>query len=225
MSGGFWGWPDTRTWWTYLWVALAGAVWFAVLYGGADYVTARRAFRVPIHFEWELRIPLVAWTAWIYMSIYALFVMCPFVLRSPRQIVSLGAALASVTAVAAVCFLLLPAELAFPRQPIGDGLTGRVYAFADWLNLGHNLLPSLHVALTVTCVGAYARRARPAGRLLLWGWAVAVAISTVLTHFHHVLDAVTGFTLGLAASRINRQSTIQSSIVTRQWQSSVVNRQ
>lgn len=199
-----WAWPDVRTWRTYVWVALAGAVWFVLLYGGADAVTSRRALRIPVHFDFELRIPFLAWAVWIYMSIYALFLMCPFVLRSPRQIVALGATLATVTSVAAIVFLLVPAELAFPDPARGveTGATARLYAFADWLNLRHNLLPSLHVALSIACVAAYAPRATWGGRVLLWTWGVAVAVSTVLTHFHHVLDAVTGFALGVAAVRV-----------------------
>lgn len=200
----FWGWPDARVWWTFVWVGVAGAVWFALIYGGADYITARRGFRVPVHSAAELRIPLVPTAAWVYMSIYALFMMAPFVLRSSGELIALGAALAAVTTAGAAGFLLVPAEVAFPSRmgAIEPGATALIYAFADRLNLQYNLLPSLHVALSVACVGAFAPRAPAAGRLLLWAWAVAVAVSTVLTHFHHVLDAVTGFLLGLAAVRI-----------------------
>jgi membrane-associated phospholipid phosphatase len=199
----FWEWPDVRTWRTYVWVALAGAAWFVLLYGGADYFTSRRSLRVPVHFEAELRIPFIASAVWIYMSIYALFLMCPFVLRSSRRIIALGATLAAVTSAATIGFLLIPAELAFPSPAHANeaGATALLYTFADWLNLRHNLLPSLHVALSVTCIAAYAPRARRAGRFWLWSWALAVAVSTVLTHFHHILDAVSGFVLGLTAVR------------------------
>lgn len=198
---GFWNRPDADLLRTYVWVALAGAAWFGLVYGGTDYVTAQRSFRVRVHFEAELRIPFVAWTAWIYMSIYALFLMAPFTLRSPREVKRLGATLATVTAVAGVFFLLAPGELAFPPRPHppDPGPTTAAVALADWLNLRYNLLPSLHVALSVACVAAYAPRASRPGRVLLWTWATAVAVSTVLTHFHHVLDAVTGFLLGAAA--------------------------
>jgi membrane-associated phospholipid phosphatase len=200
----FCGWPDARTWRTSIWVALAGAVWFVLLYGGADYVTSRRSLRVPVHFEAELRIPFIASAVWIYMSIYALFLMCPFVLRSSRRVIALGATLAAVTSAATIGFLLIPAELAFPSPARASepGATAQAYLFADWLNLRYNLLPSLHVALSVTCIGAYAPRARRAGRFWLWSWALAVAVSTVLTHFHHILDAVSGFVLGLTAVRV-----------------------
>src|SRR5206468_9301292 len=56
----------------------------------------------------------IASAVWIYMSIYALFLMCPFVLRSSRRVIALGATLAAVTSAATLVFLLIPAELAFP---------------------------------------------------------------------------------------------------------------
>jgi membrane-associated phospholipid phosphatase len=198
----FWGWPDRATLRTFVWVGTAGAIWFALIYGGADYVTSRRAFRVAVHVEAEKRIPAVPAAVWVYMSIYAVFLMGPFVLRSSRRLIALGAALAAVALVAGIGFLLFPAEAVYPTtvDASGPGATAALYRFADWLNLEYNLLPSLHVALSVTCIAAYARRARRAGRLLLWIWAVAVAASTILTHFHHVLDAVTGFVLGLAGA-------------------------
>jgi hypothetical protein len=200
----FLGWPDVPTWRTYGWVALAGALWFVLVYGGADYVTARRSLRIPIHFDAELRIPFVVSAVWAYMSIYPLFLMAPFVLRSSRQVIALGACLAAVNSAGAIGFLLIPAELTFPSRgaAIEPGVTAQMYAFADWLNLRYNLLPSLHVGLSVACIATYAPRAGRAGRLWLWAWALAVAISTVLTHFHHVLDALSGFVLGLAAVRV-----------------------
>ena len=40
------------------------------------------------------------------------------------------------------------------------------------------------------------------GRRLLGVWAFAVAVSTVLTHQHHVADAVGGWALAAAAHRL-----------------------
>jgi membrane-associated phospholipid phosphatase len=67
--------------------------------------------------------------------------------------------------------------------------------------LEYNMVPSLHVALSVCCVAIFVRRATAFGRVLLWSWAAAIALSTLLTHQHHVIDAVTGWLLGLAVSR------------------------
>jgi membrane-associated phospholipid phosphatase len=200
----FWGWPDLQTVRTFVWVGLAGASWFVLIYGGADYVTSRRALRIAVGFDAEQAIPFFAPAVWVYMTIYALFLMAPFVLRAPERVIALAATHAAVVLVGGVGFLLLPSELAYrPAVVVADGsFTFRLYRFADWLNLNYNLLPSLHVALSVACVAVYAPFARRAGRLVLWSWALAVALSTIFTHFHHVLDAVTGFALGAAGARV-----------------------
>jgi len=204
VDDGFWGWPDRRTLRTFAWVGLAGACWFVAIFGGAEFVTSRRTLRVPIHFATEQHMPFVPGAVWVYMTMYGLFLMAPFVLRSPRKLVALAATHAAIVLVAGVGFLLVPAELAYPST-IGSsdrGATATLYRFADWLNLDYNLLPSLHVALSVSCVAVYASRANRAGRLVMWSWAIAVALSTIFTHFHHVLDAVSGFVLGLAGVRV-----------------------
>ena len=200
----FWGWPDRRTLWTFAWVGLAGACWFVLIFAGTDFITSRRTWRVPIHFEAERQIPFVPAAVWAYMTIYALFLMAPFVLRSPRELIALAATHAAIVLIAGVGFLLVPAELAYP-PPIGfpdQGVTSTLYRLADSLNLEYNLAPSLHVALSVSCVAVYGRRADRSGRLILWSWAIAVALSTILTHFHHVLDAVSGFALGVAGAHV-----------------------
>jgi membrane-associated phospholipid phosphatase len=204
LDGRFWGWPDRRTLRTFVWVGLAGACWFVLIFGGADFVTSHRTLRVPIHFEAERQIPFVPGAVWVYMTLYALFLMAPFVLRSPRSLMALGATHAAIVLVAGIGFLLIPAGLAYPPTfgSTDPGVTATLYRFADWLNLDYNLLPSLHVALSVSCVAVYAPRANRTGRLVMWSWAVAVALSTIFTHFHHVLDAVSGFVLGLAGARV-----------------------
>jgi len=65
------------------------------------------------------------------------------------------------------------------------------------------MVPSLHVALSVCCIGAYSRHASPLGRRLLWTWAVAIALSTLFTHQHHVIDVITGWAVGVLTTRFS----------------------
>src|SRR5437764_10937498 len=66
-------------------LSLAITAWFGLVYVGADSLTAHRSFRVPVHFPAELRIPLVPAMTVFYMSIYGLFFLVPFVLRTRRE--------------------------------------------------------------------------------------------------------------------------------------------
>ena len=192
------GWAFLRFAWL---LSAANGLWFALVYGGCDWLTARRSLRVPIHLPGELSIPFVPGAVVIYMSIYLLFLAGPFIVRERREFTALIRALALATLMGGIGFLLIPARAAF--APPGDlGIWAGLFHFADRLNLDHNMVPSLHVAFSVCCVAAFARHALPAGRAAFWTWAAAIALSTLLTHQHHLVDVVSGWGVGLIARRL-----------------------
>jgi membrane-associated phospholipid phosphatase len=172
------------------------SIWFALIYGGSDWLTAQRTWRVPIHTAFELRIPLMPSFMVFYVSLYGLFLAVPFVLRTKAEIDLLARHQMTVIAIAGVCFLVLPADLAYPAAT-DLGRWERLFRWADDLNLDHNLVPSLHVAMSAVSIKHYSSNASTAVRwsLLIWGWLIAV--STILTHQHHLLDAVAGYALAI----------------------------
>ncbi len=182
-------------------LGLAETFWFGLIYGGSDFITARRMLRFRMHLEVEERLPFVPSAILIYMSIYVLFWAPPFILRSRRELRALAIALAAATLCGGICFLLFPAELDFPvTQELG--ICAGLFRFADWLNLDYNQVPSLHVALSVVCVAAFSSRTGGIASALLWLWAVAIGVSAVLSFQHHVLDVLTGFFLGMVVAKL-----------------------
>lgn len=179
-------------------LSLVNTLWFVLVYGGMDALTARRSFRVPVHFPAELAIPFVPSMTLFYISIYLLFWMAPFVLRTRREFRALVITMACAIFIGGIGFLLFPADLAF-AQPREEelGIWAGMFHFADKMNLTYNLLPSLHVAFAVICVAVFSTRAPVAGKVFLWFWAAMVAASTVLIHQHHLLDVATGWLLAL----------------------------
>ncbi len=194
----FFGWPG----WKHLrfaWLlSLAGLLWFILVYGGTDFLTAHRTFRVRVYFDAELSIPFIPEMALIYMSIYFFFLAAPFILRQRREFLALAMTLNLVILVSGICFLLFPAQVAFP-PPKNFGAFPNLYHFADQLSLTYNLMPSLHVALSVVCIAVFSARSGKAGKVILWAWAIAISASTLFIHKHHILDIVAGFALALAA--------------------------
>lgn len=196
------GWLNLRRAWL---LTALNTAWFTLVYGGCNWITAHRTLRVRLDLPGEVQtMPFVPAMAVFYMSVYLLFLAGPFIVRERRDFQTLIGALALATAIGGVGFLLFPACPAYP--PPGElGAWAGWYDCADQINLDYNMAPSLHVALSVGCVAAYARGAPAAGRCLLWAWAGGIALSTLLIHQHHMVDVASGWGLGVAAWRIARR--------------------
>jgi len=175
---------------------LAGvfALTFAVCYGGASVLSAWVPWRLPLMTALDERLPLVPGAAAVYLTIGPMLLLAPFVLRDLASLLPLFGALMLETVIAAVCFLLLPVDPP-PVHCCEPGVAGSLFHAADVLNLERNDLPSLHVAFAFTLAAAFAARTRGAGFALLCAWAVATAISTLLTRQHHLLDVAGGLLL------------------------------
>jgi membrane-associated phospholipid phosphatase len=194
------GWPGGAHLRFALSLAFVGGAWFAFVYGGADWVTARRTSRWSVHFAAEERMPFVPELIVVYVSLYSIFILAPFILRTRRELHALAVSCNLAILIAGLGFLMVPAALAFPPA-MEHGAFPELFRAADKMNLTYNLVPSLHVTFAVVLGAAVARTATGLGRGLLWTWVIAIALSTLLTHQHHVIDVITGAMLGLAVHR------------------------
>ena len=191
MREPFVAWPGWKHVWYAVRLIVLVNVLFAIVYGGADWLTAQRAHHLALYVPAELAIPLWPSAIVVYDSLYLFYLLAPFVLRTAGGFLQLALAASVMIVVAGVCFLLVPAKLGF-AAPVVAGPFKRIFEVSDRLNLDYNLVPSLHVALTTLCLLAYWPHATPRLRAALLVWTVALALSTLVTHQHHVLDVVTG---------------------------------
>jgi membrane-associated phospholipid phosphatase len=197
----FLGWPGWRHVRFTALLGLAVTAWWLLLYHGANAITERRAYRVRLHLDFELDVPFVPAAVLLYLSIYPVFWVAPFILRTRRETEGLALTLAAVIAVGFVGFLLFPADSAYP--PPGDlGVWKDLVAFAQEVALPHNFLPSLHVAMCGACLLVYAGKAPVWGRWLLLGWLAGIALSTWLIHEHYLIDVVAGGLLAWLGVRL-----------------------
>ncbi|MCP5155249.1 MAG: hypothetical protein H6983_13855 [Ectothiorhodospiraceae bacterium] len=187
--------PDATRWRAFVVLGLGLDLLFLVVYGGANALAAGRSSHLVLHAPWERDIPLVPWMVLPYLSVGLLAMLPPFAL-GPRALRRLARRIALATLAAGAVFVLAPATLGFARV-IPEGTFAPVFALIHQLDHPHNLVPSLHVAYTVILTGALlaATEAR-AGRRVLVGWSIAVYLSTVLVHQHHLLDVLGGLLLG-----------------------------
>ncbi|WP_372894451.1 phosphatase PAP2 family protein [Stieleria sp.] len=195
----FWVWPDARQR-RRLGLALLGlSLLFAIVYGGAEFITSLRTTRYPVHFSFELSLPFVPELSLVYSSVYLMFGFIALTLPTKDRLNQFVAQMVLMTLIAGVCFLIYPAELAF-ETPEVVGWAALPFRWADRINLTYNCAPSLHVAYASLCAATMWRRRR------VWGiafciWAIAIAVSAWLTYQHHLVDLITGGLLGVWTAR------------------------
>ena len=61
-------------------------LWFELVYGATNYVTAHGGHRLHVHFQCEMSIPFVPAMTIVYMSIFPLFWMSPFVMQTRQEL-------------------------------------------------------------------------------------------------------------------------------------------
>jgi membrane-associated phospholipid phosphatase len=170
------------------------SLFFLVIYGGCLWITAHRHDVGVFYFTWERAIPFVPFFILPYLSIDLFFVAAPFLFRSERRLRVYGGRVAAAIALAGICFLALPLRFAFPR-PRAEGWLGALFDCFRGMDAPNNLFPSLHAALLVFLIEAYAWHLRGLARILVMSWFALVALSPLLTHQHHLIDILGGFAL------------------------------
>lgn len=178
---------DSRRMRTYLlWSVRVGIAFFTV-YPLMNWLTSLRPARLHLYFDAELAIPFMPQFIWPYLSMYALFLMPPLLIPA-GQMPALGKQLIAGCLLSAACFLILPAELGFPRELPAQQPYTALYARLFRVDRPFNLVPSLHVIFSAAIALACADFARPALRLALLLWLTVIVSSTLLVHQHHLLD-------------------------------------
>jgi protein-tyrosine phosphatase/membrane-associated phospholipid phosphatase len=192
---------------------------FLMVYGGTNWLTAQRpATDVQTWYgTWELSlIPYVPLLIVPYMSIDVLFFLAAFVCRDERELRTFSRRVTFSILAAGAFFLLMPLKLAWLARPQVAGWFGDFVeqsCTAPFLmEYPHNLFPALHITLSMILADLYGRHARGTIRVLSYSWFVLIALSTVLTWQHHVIDIAGGVMLGGFAAYFFRESESHCSV-------------
>jgi hypothetical protein len=185
--------------------AFAIAAWrlpllFAVVFYGTDHLSAWRAVRWHLHAGWELAIPFWPPAYAVYLSVFALPFLPLFLLPDAPSVRRWERAMAASVVLAGLVFIALPAEPGYATPPPA-GAWQPLAALVRLIAGQHNLLPSLHVALSLVTLLALWPWVGAWPRALLAAWLVLLVASVLLTHQHHVADVLAGALLGALASR------------------------
>jgi membrane-associated phospholipid phosphatase len=150
----------------------------------------------------DLAIPLQPAWSLVYGALYAFLIVLPvFVVRDEALLRRTVHAYLTIWITAYICFIAYPTIASRPEQLTGSsfGTWGlRVLYDAD---TPYNCFPSLHVAHSFVSALACFRVHRTLGAITI-ACASLVAVSTLFTKQHYVLDVIVGTLMALAAYRL-----------------------
>jgi membrane-associated phospholipid phosphatase len=146
-------------------------------------------------------VPFLPWTVFLYLSDYLLIFVSFLLCRSKAGAIRFLATQLSVIAFATLMHWAVP--IAFPRElyPLPPGLAALPALAMDLLrgfDAATSCMPSLHVAGAVLAA-LLIRRERPKAFPWLLTWAAVVAVSTLTTKQHYLLDVLAGVALAVVA--------------------------
>ncbi len=174
---------------------------FGVIYGAGDALHGAATWHLDLTTAADRAIPFYPGAAAIYLCVSPMLMAAPFVFGTPERLLPFGVAIVAELLVALAIYYVMPTQVASPTY-VASGAVGTLMWLADTINLDGNNLPSLHVALSATAAWAYAPLLAPGWRLAAIGLAGAIAVSTLLTHQHVLVDVAGGLALAAFGMRL-----------------------
>jgi membrane-associated phospholipid phosphatase len=142
-------------------------------------------------------IPFLPQTVWIYLSIYFLMPIGPFLMNKRQQILHYALGIILISLFADIIFLFWPTSCPRPNA-VG---TNAIYQALISMDNSFHAFPSLHAAFAVysaMCGGLVMRELSNSRfwQICLWLWAFLILLATLTTKQHVVLDIIAGSMLG-----------------------------
>lgn len=144
-------------------------------------------------------IPFIPGTIWIYLSDYILFFVLYLLIKNLLTVHKLFYSIIFLQGVSVAIFLVWPTT--YPRGlfPMPENLDVVTYYIFDSLrqtDTAANCCPSLHISCVfMTVLISRDERRKFFPLFLLWG--TAIAISTLTTKQHYLIDIIAGLALGV----------------------------
>jgi membrane-associated phospholipid phosphatase len=151
---------------------------------------------MPLSF-WDRLIPFTPQALWIYLSIYWLVPIGPFLMNSRKQILRYAIGVVLIGFIAELVFIAWPTTA--PRPAVAG--TDMAYRVLTTVDNPFHAFPSLHAAFSIYSALWGGAVLRDMGKsrwwtLLLWIWAALILYATLATKQHRAVDIFAGSVLG-----------------------------
>ena len=145
----------------------------------------------------DRRIPFVPVLALVYFSTYP-FVLQPFfILTNARWFYWMLACFISITLFSGLIHAVVPSKIERVEEMDAGGITGWGLRLFQKICKPHGNFPSMHVGLSVPVVIVNFMVGGSLVGVLTLVWGISIALSTLFTKQHYILDVLAGVAGGL----------------------------
>ena len=148
--------------------------------------------RLDLGTEWDRKTPYWPLFALVYFSTYVFVVQPFFVLTDARQFYLMLASFIAISVISSLIHATVPSKIERIEQVTAGGLSGWMLGMFQKTCKPYGNFPSMHVGLSVPVVVANFMVAGPVIGSLTLVWAVLIALSTLFTKQHYILDVLAG---------------------------------
>ena len=158
--------------------------------------------RIDLGITLDQQIPYVPIFALVYFSTYVFVVQPFFILSNAQQFYWMLTSFASISVISSLIHATVPSKIERVEQVTMSGLSGWMLALFQKTCKPYGNFPSMHVGLSVPVVAAnFMTGGTVIGSIMLI-WAVLIAVSTLYTKQHYILDVLAGVAGGLVISAL-----------------------
>ncbi len=168
-----------------------------IIYFFVNRLKVKSQDRLDLGTAFDRKIPFVPQFALIYFSTY-IFVVQPFIILSKaNQFYWMLASFASISIIASLIHALVPSKIERRENLDTGNLSGWLLGQFQKTCKPYGNFPSMHVGLSVPVVAAnFLVGGVGIGSLSLL-WAILIALSTLFTKQHYILDVLAGIFCGI----------------------------
>ncbi|WP_285269853.1 phosphatase PAP2 family protein [Kaistella rhinocerotis] len=174
-----------------VWALVIFSLVFAVVYKFSLWYAASLGNVSSFVFSFEKDIPFIPWTIIPYLSSGAFFCIVFLQIRSREALRLFLKRVVAMTLLAGIFFIFLPLQYSYAKPEVKNPVFGALFWLLEGFDDRYNQSPSLHVAFAFAFWTVF-RELKNKWRTVAAIWLVMVALSTLTTFQHHLIDIFTG---------------------------------
>lgn len=167
------------------------SVVFMAVYNFSAWYASTLDFVPSFTFRFEQNIPFISATIIPYLTSGLFFCAVFFLCKSKEELITLTKRMLFMIIVAGMCFTLFPLKFSVVKPEASNVVFQFFFQFLKNVDSPYNQAPSLHVAFALLFWTIFRNREN-SGRNVSAVWLTLLALSTLTTFQHHVIDIITG---------------------------------